>query len=161
MESAEPHARGSCYLLELLIALSAAPHSSASERRGLSTAVSLVGVAVLAFPVVPVSPINFYSNNSGQRAINHMKIQPAVSERGSEPVAGSLVGCWHSVAFSMVQLHRYVQTPVVGAKLGVSRSEFGRVCPSPSVSRTGRPSVCCVKPAQPNLGVSLSVTLGS
>lgn len=41
-----------------------------------------------------------------------MEIQPAVSERGSEPVAGTLVGCWHSVVFSMVQLYRYLQSPV-------------------------------------------------
>lgn len=90
-----------------------------------------------------------------------MKIQPAVSERGSEPVAGRLMGCWHSVAFSMVQLHKHLQTTVVGAKLGVSRSEFGRACPSPCAGRTGRPRCYCVKPAQPNPGVSLSVTLGS
>lgn len=90
-----------------------------------------------------------------------MKIQLAVSERGCEPVAGRLVGCWHSVAFSMVQLHGHLQTPVVGAKLGLSRSEFGRACPSPAAGRTGRPRFYCVKPAQLNLGVTLSVTLAS
>lgn len=78
-----------------------------------------------------------------------MKIQPAASERASELWHGD----WHSVAFSMVQLHGHLQTPVVRAKLGVSRGGFGRACPSPSAGRTGRPSLCCVKPAQPNLGV--------
>lgn len=71
--SAETHARGSCYLLQLLITPSATPHSSASwhpaQRKGLSAALSSAGFALLAFPVVPVSPINFYSNNSGQGAI--------------------------------------------------------------------------------------------
>lgn len=76
-----------------------------------------------------------------------MKIQPAVSERGSEPVAGRLVGCWHSVAFSMVQLHGHLHTTVAGAKLGVSRSEFGRACPSPCDGRTGRPRFYLVKPS--------------
>lgn len=71
--SAETHAWGSCYLLELLITPSAPPHSSASchpaQRRGLSAAISSAGFAALAFPVVPISPIIFYSNNSGQRVI--------------------------------------------------------------------------------------------
>lgn len=71
--SAETHARGSCYLLQLLVTPSAAPHSSASwrpaQRRGLSAAISSAGFAVLAFLVGPISPINFYSNNAGQGAI--------------------------------------------------------------------------------------------
>jgi len=64
-----------------------------------------------------------------------VKISLAVSEGGSELVAGRLVGCRHSVASPMVQLHgqsHHLQTPTVEAKVGIGRSDFGRAGPSPS-----------------------------
>lgn len=95
-----------------------------------------------------------------------MKIWLAISEGDSEPVAGRPVSCWRSVAGSVAQLHRqshHLQTPAVRAELGVGRSQSGRAGagPSPSAGRTERLMSYCVKPVQPDLGVCLSVTLGS